>query len=99
MRFVNIPKRPRDLFELALSGLGSLPERGPLAFASTGTMIGDLKESPGGGLGGFATSVLGEGIRDGFTEVEDIMDGERPKAGRPEYSTPDLLSALEVSLS
>ncbi len=99
MRFVNIPKRPRDLFELALSGLGSLPKRGPLAFVSTGTTIGGLNESPGGGLAGFATRVLGEGIRDGLPEVDDIMDGERPKAGRPEYSTPDLLSALEVSLS
>lgn len=84
MRFVNRPKRPRDLFELALSGLGSLAERRPLTSVSTGRAAGALNESPGVVLDDFATSGFGEGIRDGLTEVDDAIDGERPNAVRPE---------------
>lgn len=84
MRFMNRPKRPEDLFELALSGLGSMAERRPLTLVSTGRTTGALNESPGVVLDDFAMSGFGEGIRDGLTEVADAVDGERPKVERPE---------------
>lgn len=50
-------------------------------------------------LNDLGTAEIGEGISDGLNEVVDALDGDRPKAVRPVYDMPDLLSALDVSFS
>lgn len=74
-------------------------EGAPPTLVSANGVSRDLDDSPGAARKGRVTRGFGEGIRDGLTESEDALDGERPTLARLECDAADLLSALELSLS
>lgn len=95
---MNSPKREEDLLELALSGLGSFPDRTPPTLVSTIGSACCFDGSPRIERTEFVTTRFGDGIRDGLADIEDALDGKRPKAVRL-VLVPIALSVLAGSLS